>query len=546
MAAVGEGLTAGIIFTIPALFLMGYRPPVFHIFLLSLLGGVLGILFMIPMRRYIIVKEHGILPFPEGTACAEILKAGEKSQPNALLAVYGVLTGVLYKTCNSAFYWWNETITLVVNKAQGFVFALDGTPSLLGVGYIVGPRISALILSGGALGWWVLIPLIKKFAVSTDPIFPGAVPVSRMTPTDIWSDYIRYIGAGTVAAGGIITLFRIAPVIRKIVLETVRESLHLIRMKRRDIERTDQDISLAYLLLGSIAIIIALWAFPGFHLNVVTIILLTVLGLFFVAVISITVGIVGSSSCPVSGSTITTLLITCLVLLGLGQTDRVHLIGAITMSAVANIAIALGSTTSQDLKTGFLLGATPRLQQIAEIIGIFLPAIVVGYILYLLDAAYKFGSPLLPAPQATLIKLIAEGVIQQQLPIVLVVVGIVLGVLLFLMNVSILPFAVGLYLPVSLSTGMMAGGIVSGILSLLSRGSRSAERGTLLASGLVAGDACMGVIIAILTVTGITASSKPAFLGDEFSLGFFVLLAILFGVVTYKKPRKRGRTPPVS
>lgn len=535
VAAVGEGLAAGVIFTIPALFILGDKPPVFNIFLLSVLGGVLGVLFMIPMRRYIIVQEHGVLPFPEGTACAEILKAGEKSQPNAVLALWGIVVGGIYKTLMGAFYLWNETMNFVIKPFEKAVFGMDGTPALLGVGYIIGPRISAVLFAGGALGWWVLIPLIKMFGEGMGSVFPATIPISQMESIDIWSNYIRYIGAGAVAAGGIITLFRIIPVIRRTMVEMFREIFHLFKMKKRDVERTDHDISLSYLLLGSLAIIIALWAFPGFHLNIVTIILLVVLGFFFVAVTSITVGIVGSSSSPVSGMTITTLLITCLILLGLGWTSRVFLLGAITMSAVANIAIALGSTTSQDLKTGFLLGATPRSQQIAEIIGLFLPAIAIGFTLYLLNDAYSFGSTKLPAPQATLMALIAKGVIQQQLPLTLVIIGVILGFLVYFMRVSVLAFAIGLYLPISLSTSVMCGGLVHLIFEHFSKDERSMSRGVLMASGLVAGDACMGVIIALMAVLGWIPASKPGLLSDWFSLAFFLLLGLLLGFVSYKK-----------
>lgn len=535
VAAVGEGLAAGVIFTIPALFILGDKPPVFNIFLLSVLGGVLGVLFMIPMRRYIIVQEHGVLPFPEGTACAEILKAGEKSQPNAVLALWGIVIGGIYKTLMGAFYLWNETMNFVIKPFEKAVFGMDGTPALLGVGYIIGPRISAVLFAGGALGWWVLIPLIKMFGEGMSSVFPATIPISQMESIDIWSNYIRYIGAGAVAAGGIITLFRIIPVIRRTMVEMFREIFHLFKMKKRDVERTDHDISLSYLLLGSLAIIIALWAFPGFHLNIVTIILLVVLGFFFVAVTSITVGIVGSSSSPVSGMTITTLLITCLILLGLGWTSRVFLLGAITMSAVANIAIALGSTTSQDLKTGFLLGATPRSQQIAEIIGLFLPAIAIGFTLYLLNDAYSFGSTKLPAPQATLMALIAKGVIQQQLPLTLVIIGVILGFLVYFMRVSVLAFAIGLYLPISLSTSVMCGGLVHLIFEHFSKDERSMSRGVLMASGLVAGDACMGVIIALMAVLGWIPASKPGLLSDWFSLAFFLLLGLLLGFVSYKK-----------
>lgn len=537
IASVGEGLAGGVIFTIPALFLLGATPSIPHIFTLALLGGILGILFMVPMRRYIIVQEHGILPFPEGKACAEILKAGEKSAPSAMLAIWGITIGAAYKLLNSALYLWNETISFTVKKYQNTLVSMDCTPALLGVGYIIGPRISAVLFTGSALGWWVLIPLISKFGSGAPPIFPSKIPIESMSATDIWSNYIRYIGAGAVAVGGIITLFRIAPVIWKTIIESFRELFHLLQNKPKEMERTDKDISLSYLVLGSIAIILALWLIPGFHLNLVTIVLLVILGFFFVAVTSITVGLVGSSSSPVSGMTITTLLITCLIFLGLGWTDRIHLIAAITMGSVANVAIALAGTTSQDLKTGFLLGATPRSQQLAEIVGLILPAAAIGFTLYLLNDAYGFGSTQLPAPQATLMALIAKGVIQQELPVVLVVIGIVFGLMIHFMKVPVLPFAIGLYLPLSLNSSIMVGGIVNMIAEHFTNDNKSIQRGILISSGLVAGDACMGVLVALLTVLNIVPSSKPGWLSDWFSLGFFILLSLWLGLSSYKRKK---------
>jgi len=537
VASVGEGLAAGVIFTVPALFLLGSAPSIFHISTLSLLGGILGVLFMIPMRRYIIVQEHGVLPFPEGTACAEILKSGEKNAPNAILSLWGILIGVVYKSLNSALYFWNETVSFTITRYENALVSIDCTPALLGVGYIIGPKISAVLFAGGALGWWVLIPLITKFGATSQPIFPSTIPLAQMSAVDIWTNYIRYIGAGAVAAGGLITLFRIAPVIWKTMVEGFRELACLVTSKKREHQRTDRDISLSFLILGSIAIILALWLFPTFHLNIVTIVLLIILGFFFVAVISITVGLVGSSSSPVSGMTITTLLVTCFIFLGLGWTDRVHLIAAITMGVVANIAIALASTTSQDLKTGFLLGSTPRSQQIAEIIGLILPALAIGFTLYLLNNAYQFGSTKLPAPQATLMAMIARGVIQQELPIILVMIGVVLGIAIHLMQVPVLPFAIGLYLPISLSFATMIGGGVNWISKKLTKDTKSIERGVLLSSGLVAGDTCMGVVIALLTVLNVVPADAKGFLNDWFSLGVFLLLSVWLGWVTLH-PRK--------
>ena len=526
IASVGEGLAAGVIFTVPALFLLGERPEPSRIFLLSALGGVLGVLFMIPMRRYIIVQEHGKLPFPEGTACAEILKTGESSSSRAVMAFLGIFIGALHKVCSSILYFFKEVPTWIILPFQKTEFSMDCTPALLGVGYLIGPRIAGLLLAGGALGWWVLIPLIRLFAANTDAvIYPATVPIMQMSTEDIWSNYIRYIGAGTVAVGGLLSLTRIAPLIAKTLRIGFDELFQGLNFSTPSL-RTDRDISLRWLLIGSIAIVLTLWLFPGLPMNFLTIILLVILGFFFVAVTSLTVGIVGSTSNPVSGMTITTLLITCLIFVALGWTERIFLIAALTMSVVANVAIALAATTSQDLKTGFLLGATPRLQQIGEIIGVILPALAIGGTLYLLDKAYGFGSAQMPAPQGTMMALIAKGVIEGDIPFTLVIVGAIIGLLLELLKLPILPFALGLYLPLSLSTATMVGGIVSLIVKRFEDNPAASQRGTLGASGLVAGDAVMGVVIALLTVLGIIPTTGTALLPAIASIAIYFFLAI--------------------
>ncbi|MCH9611595.1 MAG: hypothetical protein S4CHLAM102_00650 [Chlamydiia bacterium] len=550
IASVGEGLAGGIIFTIPALFLLGDVPSFGKIFSLALLGGVLGILFMIPMRRYIIVEEHGILPFPEGTACAEILKTGEGERSNARMAFLGILVGGVFKLFCSGLGFWQETFGFTLKRFFGARIEVDGTPSLLGVGYIIGPKISALMFSGGLLGWWVLIPLIKMYGDGLpSAIFPATQVIGQMNADQIWSNYIRYIGAGTVAFGGIYNVIKIAPLIFKTIHVGFKELFGGFK-RAHEVERTDKDILLSYLILGSIAVILILWLVPQFHLNLLTIGLLVIIGYFFVAVTSITVGLVGSSSNPASGMTITTLLITTFIFLLLGWTERIFLIAAITMSAVVNTAITLASTTSQDLKTGYILGSTPWKQQVAELMGLLFPAASVAISLFLLNQAYGFGTPALPAPQATLMSMIAKGVILGELPWSLVFIGIFIGVILALIKVPILPFAIGLYLPLSLSSSIMIGGCVRFVTSKISLTpqfilrkttklyskegvdenhpipAEVSERGILTASGLVAGDASMGVIIALLTVLGLLSPPTKFFLGPLFGLIFLILLAI--------------------
>ncbi len=535
IASVGEGLAAGIIFTVPALFILGDQISMMRMVLLSTLGGILGVLFMIPMRRYIIVKEHGVLPFPEGTACAEILKSGEKSGPKAAMAFIGIITGAVYKICCNALNLWQEAPSWIISRFQKTVFSIDATPALLGVGYIIGPRIASFIFAGGAMGWWVLIPLIKMFDLSMDSIFPGTIPVAQMSADEVWSNYIRYIGVGTVMIGGIFSLINVAPAVWKTVHSSIQElfkggqSSHL--------PRTDKDISLRWLILGSVAIILTLWLTPGLPMNIVTILLLSVLGFFFVAVTSLTVGLVGSTSNPVSGMTITTLLITCLIFVSLGWTDRLYLISALTMAIVACVAICLAGTTSQDLKTGFLVGATPRYQQIAEIIGVILPAIAISGTMVLLNQTYGLGSAQLPAPQGTMMALIAKGVIEGNIPFTLVSIGVIIGFILRLLSIPILPFALGLYLPLSLTTPVMLGGLVSAFVKHRTKDKEIFQRGVLTSSGLVAGDACTGVVVALLGVVGwVNFSAKPI-LPDIFGLIIFIALALGLGWFTLHPPK---------
>ncbi|MBS0620736.1 MAG: oligopeptide transporter, OPT family [Verrucomicrobia bacterium] len=527
IASVGEGLAGGVIFTVPALFLLGEPPAPSRIFLLAALGGILGILFMIPMRRYIIVHEHGKLPFPEGTACSHILLSTESSQSKAWLALIGIATGALYRVLSGALYLFKETPSWVINSFQRTAVSIDCTPALLGVGFIVGPRISGILFAGGALGWLVLIPLIRFF---------GTGEVLQMPAEGIWSNYIRYIGAGALIAGGFLSIIKILPIILK-TLHMGFNELFQTKARSDRILRTERDISLRWLLIGSALIILTLWLFPGLPMNFLTIVLLALLGFFFSAVTSLTVGIVGSTSNPVSGMTLTTLLITCLVFVTLGWTERVYLIAALTMSIVVNVAIALAGATSQDLKTGYILGATPRTQQLSEIIGVILPALAVGGTLYLLNTAYGFGSTALPAPQGTMLALIAQGVIEGNVPMTLILIGVVLGLLIEVCKLPVLPFAIGLYLPFSLSTGMLVGGLASAFVKKHDSHKTAHDRGTLASSGLVAGDACMGVLIALMTVAGWIPADGPSLLPDWFSLACYGLLTYAVCHFVLKPPK---------
>jgi putative OPT family oligopeptide transporter len=532
IATVGEGLAAGIVFTIPALIFLGYTPSLSRIFLLSILGGLLGILFMIPMRRYIIVQEHGKLPFPEGTACAEILKTGEKKLSTVILGLVAFFISVIYKIGSNIFYLWDELPKWTINSFKKTEFSMDATPALLGIGYLIGPKMAATTFAGSLLSWGVIIPLIRMFAEGSSSIIQNGMPIAQMTAHDLWVHYVRYIGAGAVATGGIISMIKVFPVVFKAIHIGIKELFNLSSAKQYN--RTDTDISMSWLIIGSIAIITTIWLIPS--MNFFTVILLTIMGFLFVAITSFTVGIIGSSSNPSSGMTMTTLLITCIIFVSLGWTEKIYLIAAITMGCVTNIAITMAATTSQDLKTGFLLGATPKYQQIAEIVGILIPSLALGITIYLLNAAYHLGSSNMPAPQATLMAMVAQGVINGDLPFTLVFIGVILGIIFWLTRIPLLPFAMGIYLPLSLTSAIMVGGLLSAFVSYKSASEITRQKGILVASGLIGGDACMGILIAILTISGIIPADKAAILPQYTSLIFYFGLAtLLYWLITRKK-----------
>lgn len=534
IATVGEGLAAGVIFTIPALILLGETPSIGRIFLLSALGGVLGILFMIPMRRFIIVEEHKKLPFPEGTACAELIKAGEKNHRTAVFALWGIIASAIYKIFSNAIFLWKEQVSWVFGYLKKAEFSIDGTPALLGVGYIIGLKVTGYMFAGGVIAWWVMIPLIVEFGIGPTTVYPSTVPIAQMGADDIWSNYVRYIGAGCLATGGIFSLLKVIPLLYRTIHTSLKELSSAFK-SRAHLPRTERDISMAWLILGSLAIILFLWLVPLFNMNLLTIILLVILSFFFVTVVSITVGIVGSSSNPLSGMTITILLITSLIFTLLGWTERVYLISAMTMGCVAACAICMAGTTAQDLKAGYILGSTPVYQQVAEIIGILIPSVSLGYVVYILNQAYGIGSNVMPAPQATLMSMVVEGVISGNLPYTLVGVGALLGIAMIVLGIPVLPFALGVYLPLSLSTATMVGGLVKAYVNRAKANDLAQERGILLASGLIGGDACLGVLLAFGVLGNLVAADKPGIFPDWVSLAAYALLAIGLGYFTLRK-----------
>jgi putative OPT family oligopeptide transporter len=355
-----------------------------------------------------------------------------------------------------------------------------------------------------------------------------------MSANDIWSNYVRYIGAGCLAIGGLFSLVSIAPLLWKTIHVSVKELFGGFKT-RAHLERTQKDISMAWLIIGSIAIVLFLWLFPTLPMNLLTVVLLVVLSFFFVAVTSLTVGLIGSTSNPVSGMTITTLLITCIIFVFLGWTERLYLVAAMTMGCVSCCAICMAGTTAQDLKAGYLLGATPRLQQLAEIIGVILPSLALGYTIYILNQAYVIGSPAMPAPQASLMAMIVKGVISGGLPYTLFAIGVVIGIMLSILRVPVLAFALGLYLPLSLSAATMVGGLARAYVNKKNDSAHTQERGILLASGLIGGDACIGIAIAFLTLVGIIPQDAKGLLPDWASFAAYLLLGCGLAFYTLKK-----------
>ncbi|CCQ92736.1 Oligopeptide transporter, OPT family [[Clostridium] ultunense Esp] len=542
IGSAGESLAAGAIFTMPALFIWSQElgmaePSLIRIVIIALAGGILGALLMLPLRKALIENEHGVLPYPEGTACAEVLIAGETGGAKAETVFKGLGIGSVFKFITDGIKLFPSEIEWALPGYKGAAIGMDTLPALLGVGFIVGPQISAYMLSGAVLGWLVLIPLITHLGqYIPDIIYPAAVPLSELDYWGIWGNYIRYIGAGAVAFGGILSLVKSLPLI----FRTFKEALGGLKSTAGSTStlRTDEDMSIKGALIGVVAIVIFIGATDFIPVGIPGALIIAIFGFFFATVSARLVGLVGSSNNPVSGMTIATLLITSIIFKAIGFDGEEGMIGALAVGSVICIIAAMAGDMSQDLKTGFLVGATPRKQQYGELIGAIASGLVIGLVLLLLNKAWGFGSQELPAPQATLMKLVIEGVMGGNLPWALVFTGVGIGIVVELLGIQILPFAVGLYLPIHLSTPIMVGGIIRGILEKRKEEEgilkEKIEGGVLFSSGLIAGEGLIGILLAILAIIpagGATVADKIAFgnnvLGQWGSLAFFAGLAYL-------------------
>ena len=605
----GESIAFGVATTMPVFLLLGLEMDLLPILMMALLGGILGVLMMIPLRQGLIVKEHGKLTYPEGTACADVLIVGEQGGTKAKTVFLGFGLGAAYKFVNAGTKLWAEIPERLFGFFKGASVSVEVTPELLGVGYIIGPKVSANMLAGGMLSYLILIPAITIFGEHLDTaLFPATTLIRDMSPGQVRNAYVLYIGAGAVATGGIISLIKSFPTI----ISAFRRGFATFldsrkgKVERETVLRTDRDLPLSVVVFGSIGLVVAIWLAPILHINAISAVLIVLFGFFFVTVSSRITGEIGSSSNPISGMTVATLLITCLLFLAVGWTGVSYRAMALCTAAIVCIAASNGGTISQDLKTGYLVGGTPRYQQLAIMIGVISSALVIGLIViglnnayttvvpaqypeytastsisdktqvgpdgrtyrvlymtepvgnvligkYLMDESGKIqylvdpgiagtvsevnGKPVtkLDSPKARLFSLIIDGILTQKLPWGLVLIGVSLALLMELVGVSSLPFAVGLYLPLSTSTPIMAGGVIRAMIERKNRGT-SAEAefspGVLMSSGFIAGAAIMGIVVAALTGAGWDDSINcSSYLGHLAEADWFAMIP--FGLLMY-------------
>jgi putative OPT family oligopeptide transporter len=625
----GESIAFGVAVTMPALLILGYDLDLNRVMTVSILGGLLGVLMMIPLRKALIVKEHGKLIYPEGTACAEVLIVGEKGGSSGKIVFGGFFIGLIYKFLNVGMKLWKDVPEKVFSFFKGSAVSAEVSPELLGVGYIIGLRTAAIMMAGGVLSSFVFIPLITLFGENqSGPLYPAKMLIKDMSIHDIWRNYVLYIGAGAVAAGGIISLFQSLPTI----LSGAKSGLASVmgsRQGTKEFERTEQDLPFSFVVIGTLLMVLGLWFAPALHINLFSAILIIIFGFLFVTVSSRLTGEIGSSSNPISGMTVATLLLTCLVFLAVGWIGPEHRVGALSIAAVVCIAASNAGTTSQDLKTGYIVGATPKYQQIGLLIGALTSAIVIGYSLKLLNDASTIYSKNVPeyivqdkmllknkqklhgpessadsneyhvfqvtdqseasilkvlnpgkylvndegkviylvdpgingqlnkrddgtsvtkyeAPKARLMSLIIDGILTQKLPWGLVLLGVALALVLELCGISALPFAVGVYLPISASSPIFIGGIVRYLVDRKNGHESEAEAetgtGVLFSSGLIAGGAIAGILLALTQIVNglseaLDFSSYIGSLGssDIFSIMIFGLAALVLFIIGKKK-----------
>ena len=545
IGSAGESLAAGAIFTMPALFLWAEEglcsmPSLVEITLIALCGGVLGVLFMVPLRNALIVKEHLTLLYPEGTACADVLLAGEEGGANASTVFSGMGLAAVFKFIVDGLKVIPADVSAAFKSFKGEI-GMEVYPALLGVGYIVGPKIASYMFVGSVFGWLVIIPLICLFGPDTW-LYPAeaGTTIAQLYAgggaSAIWSTYVKYIGAGAIATGGIISLIKSLPLIVK--------TFSVKGGKNTSTARTAQDLPMQFILIGIVAMVVIIWAVPAIPVTLLGAALIVIFGFFFATVSSRMVGLVGSSNNPVSGMAIATLLIATMAIKGSGKTGIDGMTAAIAIGSVICIIAAIAGDTSQDLKTGYLLGATPKKQQIGELIGVLASGLAIGGVLYLLNAAWGYGGAEVPAPQATLMKMIVEGIMGGNLPWNLVFVGVFLALGLEILRIPVMPFAIGLYLPIYLNATIMIGGVVRMVMDARKNVDEKTKEqqstdGTLYCAGMIAGEGLVGILLAIFAVFGINTS-----IGESVNfgnIGGVILMVLMIASLLYFSLKKKKK-----
>ena len=549
IGSAGESVAAGAIFTLPALFLWAEEgkiafPSILSIAMIALFGGILGVCFMVPLRQALIVEEHGTLPFPEGTACAEVLLAGEEGGSKAGTVFAGLGIAAFYKFLADGMQLFPSEIGHAFKNYSGAQIGMQVLPALGGVGYICGPKISSYMFAGGTLSWFVLMPMIALFGGDAT-IFPASVTVNELLangPSALWSNYIKYIGAGAVATGGIISLIKSLPLI----VRTFKQAIGSMKKNAGSGKqlRTEQDLPFPLLIGVILVIAVLIWILPIFPVNLVGALIIVVFGFFFATVSSRMVGLIGSSNNPVSGMTIATLLFATVILKVTGTTGLTGMVGAISIGGIICIVAAIAGDASQDLKTGFIVGATPSKQQVGEIIGVVASSAAIGFVLYLLNEAWGYGTEKIPAAQATMMKMLVEGIMNEELPWAMILIGVFVAIVVEILKMPVMPFAVGMYLPFSLSAGIMAGGIVR-IFVEKKKGTEAekkarTDRGLLFTSGMIAGEGIIGILLAVFAVVKIDSKIiLPFHLPQVGSLVLYIALLVLLYVVCMKADKEK-------
>ncbi len=552
IASAGQAVASGAIFTLPVWFMwkdewhLHSGPSIFVIASITLCGGLLGVCFMIPLRRALVVKEHGILPYPEGTACAEILIAGETGGSRASNVFAGLGISSIFKFIEDGFKLFPSMVRYPI-PSYGTGVELNISPALLGVGYVCGMRATSYMMVGGLLNWFVIMPLIKLFAGNA-VLFPGTVPISSMSYDQIYTDYIRYIGAGAVAAGGIMSLCKSLPTMASTFSKVIKNfsrnrevDLSQTDFKSNNVLRTDLDMPSRVSLFIILSVILYMVFVPNIPVTIAGTAMIAFFGFFFASVASRLVGLVGTTNNPVSGMTIATLLFTTVAFKLAGSSSHGTMISAIVIASIICVASSIAGDTSQDLKTGFIVGATPKYQQYAMIIGVVVSSLSIGGILYLFDISWGFGKgSILAAPQANLMKVITEGVMQNNLPWVLVIAGAFIAIAMEIVGLPSLPIAVGAYLRIGVSLCFFAGGLLRKLAENVNRPKtdeqilkrkESIDKGVLFSSGLIAGEGLIGVILAVLAIV----PSSSGTVEDTINLSLFSLgqtgSLTMFGVI---------------